>query len=265
MSAASVLLAVLLQPALSDGALDSPALETYVSNLKRRIIESWQPPAERKAASCLVSFTVSRDGTIAPIEVTASSGDPTIDASAVRTIQSLSPAKPLPPQAPPAVTIDLRFQYLAVDQQRGEPELAVERKEQLVREKPQDPKAAFEYGRALRFAGHLDQAAAELNRAIALGFTGVEPEVELAAVYKKQGKTDEAEQILRQTISSHPEFTAAYRLLGDILYEQRRWQEAESTYKELLRVQPTGPLSDLASARIQVCRQQQEGLSEAEE
>ncbi|MBI4534536.1 MAG: TonB family protein [Candidatus Melainabacteria bacterium] len=248
-----------------DPVVINRALETYVERLKSKIMQSWHPPGQRKVANTTVSFSVSRIGTIGDIQVTASSGDSQVDDTAVKTLESLSPVEPLPQGSPEKLVVDFAFSYFAIEKALGEPETQLAMKEQLAQENPADPKAAYEYGRALRFAGHFQEAIDQLKRSIELGYVGAAPRIELAASYNKLGKPQEAENTLREVIKANPGLSAPVRLLADICYEQKRWSEAKSNYQEFLRFEPTGPVAELASMRIQLCQKHIEGLSEPED
>ena len=89
--------------------------------------------------------------------------------------------------------------------------------------------------------------------------------LELAHSYKKLGKQEEAEANFKQSIKEAPDIPNAYRYLGDLYYEQKRWGEALTAYGDFLKLQPSGPVSELANMRIQLCQRRLEGKEEGGE
>lgn len=72
----------------------------YVEAVQRRVSSNWLQatvdPSVTFAPRCIVTFTILRDGTATNIQVTQSSGNQSVDTSAVRAIQSSSPLDRLP-------------------------------------------------------------------------------------------------------------------------------------------------------------------------
>lgn len=73
----------------------------YVEAIQRRIssnwIESTIDPTISFAPRCTVSFQILHDGSIANIQITQSSGNQSVDMSAIRAVQSSNPLDQLPP------------------------------------------------------------------------------------------------------------------------------------------------------------------------
>lgn len=72
----------------------------YVEAVQRRVSSNWLEstvdPSVSFAPRCIVSFTILRDGTITNVQITQSSGNQSVDTSAIRAIQSSSPLEQLP-------------------------------------------------------------------------------------------------------------------------------------------------------------------------
>lgn len=72
----------------------------YVQGVTNRISSNWLQstvdPSVRFAPRAVFTFTILRDGTITNIQMTQSSNNRSVDDSALRAIQSSSPAAPLP-------------------------------------------------------------------------------------------------------------------------------------------------------------------------
>src|SRR5258706_15876347 len=104
----------------------------------------WLPPTGRKAGNPVVCFAGQPDGALLSAEVITSSGDPDLDAGAVKTIQRLAPFAPLPAAAPNQLIIDFTFDYQAIGQAARDPLDPVEPKKKLAEADPQNPQAAFD-------------------------------------------------------------------------------------------------------------------------
>ncbi len=72
----------------------------YVEAVQRRVSSNWLEstvdPSVSFAPRCVVTFTILRDGTATNIQITQSSGNQSVDTSAVRAIESSSPLDHLP-------------------------------------------------------------------------------------------------------------------------------------------------------------------------
>jgi periplasmic protein TonB len=73
----------------------------YAELIRQRIAQKWLTnglDARSQGAPAIVSFSISRDGGIASPRIVQSSGNPTIDNTALRAVYDSSPLPPLPPQ-----------------------------------------------------------------------------------------------------------------------------------------------------------------------
>jgi len=72
----------------------------YVDAVRRRVSSNWLQatvdPTIQWAPRAVIDFEILRDGTIVNVQVTQSSGYPSVDSSAVRAIEASSPVNPLP-------------------------------------------------------------------------------------------------------------------------------------------------------------------------
>lgn len=88
----------------------------YVEAVQRRVSSNWLQatvdPSISFAPRCTVTFTILRDGTITNIQVTQSSGNQSVDTSAVRAVQSSSPLDHLPGgYSGPSVNVEFWFDF----------------------------------------------------------------------------------------------------------------------------------------------------------
>lgn len=73
----------------------------YAEMVRQRIAQNWITnglDARTQSQPAIVSFYIMRDGTIKNPQVVESSGNPTIDNTALRAVYSANPLQPLPPQ-----------------------------------------------------------------------------------------------------------------------------------------------------------------------
>jgi protein TonB len=88
----------------------------YVEAVQRKISGNWLQasvdPNLRWAPRVVASFQVLRDGSVANIQVTRSSGNTSVDTSAVRAIHDSSPMQPLPNEYSGSyVNVEFWFDY----------------------------------------------------------------------------------------------------------------------------------------------------------
>ena len=73
----------------------------YAEMIRERIAQNWNTnglDARGQMSPAIISFTILRDGTVRSPQVLQSSGNPSIDNTALRAVYSSSPFQPLPPQ-----------------------------------------------------------------------------------------------------------------------------------------------------------------------
>ena len=84
----------------SNGGSFGSQFPWYVEAVQRRVSSNWLEstvdPSVSFAPRCIATFTILRDGTVTNIQITQSSGNQSVDTSAVRAIQSSSPLDHLP-------------------------------------------------------------------------------------------------------------------------------------------------------------------------
>ena len=69
--------------------------------IRHRIAQNWQTNGldiRSQSSPAIVSFHILRDGTVEGPKIIQSSGNPTIDNTALRAVYSANPLPPLPPQ-----------------------------------------------------------------------------------------------------------------------------------------------------------------------
>jgi protein TonB len=88
----------------------------YVAAVRNRVSSNWLlstvSPGITSAPRIYVTFEISRDGSIAGLQTTQSSGVPEVDRSALRAILASSPLPPLPPDYPGgSVKVEFFFDF----------------------------------------------------------------------------------------------------------------------------------------------------------
>lgn len=130
--------------------------------------------------------------------------------------------------------------------------------QQAVERDPADGEAWFNLGKALAVLGKGKAADAAFEKSFALN-----PErkaLALAAEHQQQGRTEQAERMLRELLRSHPENVDALRLLGVMSLSAGRLPEAERLLRRATHLAP-----DFAEAQLDLGRalKEQHKLQEA--
>jgi TonB family protein len=91
---------------VGDNSVDFAA---YMMSFKNAVKEKWVPPHPESSEKVEVSVTISPDGTLGNISVTASSGDKLAEAAAIQAVKALGKAEPLPLKASVPIDANLSF------------------------------------------------------------------------------------------------------------------------------------------------------------
>jgi TonB family protein len=88
----------------------------YVDAVRNRVSSNWLQstvdPSVRFAPRAVVTFDILRNGAITNVQVTQSSGNASVDSSAVRAIVGSNPVNPLPPgYTGPKVSVEFWFDF----------------------------------------------------------------------------------------------------------------------------------------------------------
>jgi periplasmic protein TonB len=89
------------QVGIGPNSLLGNRLGYYAELIRERIAQNWQTnglDARTQRTPAIVSFYIMRDGSVKSPVITQSSGNPTIDNSALRAVYAANPLPPLPPQ-----------------------------------------------------------------------------------------------------------------------------------------------------------------------
>jgi protein TonB len=98
--------------ALGVDALQEPDFGPYMSELQRRIKETWHPPRGNESKRVVVAFEISKQGKLIQASVSHSSGEPLADQAALLAIQQTFPFKPLPGEyRDESIDIEFTFDY----------------------------------------------------------------------------------------------------------------------------------------------------------
>ncbi len=89
------------QVGIGPNSLLGNRLGYYAELIRQRIAQNWQTnglDARSQRTPAIVNFYIMRDGSVKNPQIVQSSGNPTIDDSALRAVYASSPLPPLPPQ-----------------------------------------------------------------------------------------------------------------------------------------------------------------------
>ena len=131
----------------------------------------------------------------------------------------------------PSVISQLRQQ---LDQQPAEPAL----RQQLA-------VAYNNYGVELADQGQLDEAVAQLERALQFDANNAQFQGNLAMVHLRRGheayqarRTDEAAKDVRRALALNPNSAQSYLLLGELEYQRQHLKEARAAWERALKLDP---------------------------
>ena len=108
----------------------------------------------------------------------------------------------------------------------------------VVRQRPENPRARTGLGIALEAQGKLEEAIAQYRDALRLKGDYVDAHTNLGNALAAQGKLDEAIAHLREAIRLRPRDAGAHRNLGNALVAQGKLEDAVAHYRDALRLDP---------------------------
>ncbi len=116
---------------------------------------------------------------------------------------------------------------------------------------PSLTEAWFRAGALVHVLGHLDEAIGCFRRAAAGGGRSNFGRLGKARVLLIEDRNQEAEQILRETLAADPRNAMAYELLGNLLSEFGRFDEARACFERAIAIAPmlAGSYYDLVRCR----------------
>jgi TonB family protein len=98
-----------------EGQGENPEVDfaPYMTTMKKTIQGKWGPPKGLDQKTVVAVFSIQKDGSIVDSEIVQSSGNATIDQSALKALADASPLAPLPKGAPKRVQIRYKFDWKA--------------------------------------------------------------------------------------------------------------------------------------------------------
>lgn len=88
-----------------------PNFQKYMLWLQRKIRQNWLPPKDARSKRVEVLFSINRDGTMANLKITRSSGSSMADQAALRAVRNSARFRPLPKYSPSSVDVKFTFDY----------------------------------------------------------------------------------------------------------------------------------------------------------
>ncbi len=106
---------------------------------------------------------------------------------------------------------------------------------------PADPQAALEFARSLRMIGSADRAAMVASQALAQRPNDIDLLLVLASARLDEGRPPAAIEPLERAIATAPSDWRPYSLLGVMLDQMARHEEARGRYRQALEIAPGNP------------------------
>jgi len=128
---------------------------------------------------------------------------------------------------------DVHFSYASLLEATGDMPSALKEFQSSVSLAPLSGAAHRWYGEALEKNGQLDEAAAQLKLAVDLE-DSLDAMHDLADVYTRQGRTSEAEPVLRRILARFPYDSSAHLSLAQVLENSGKPDEALHEYQQVL-------------------------------
>ncbi len=119
--------------------------------------------------------------------------------------------------------------------------LAVGAYRQAIKLRPDDAKAHYNLGHALRKQKKLDEAAAAYRQAIKAQPDYAKAHNNLGNALRKQKEFDEAVAAYRRAIQFRPDYALAHNNLGTVLYAQMKLDEAVAAFRAAIEITPNLP------------------------
>lgn len=116
---------------------------------------------------------------------------------------------------------------------------ALERAEQAVAQRPEDPAAHHELGLALLLAGQGEDALRSLDRALTLGLDSAEVRLARGQALRSLSRLEEALDEVERVVTARPEDATAQTEKGRILLDLGRFQEALAAFELAARLEET--------------------------
>lgn len=138
--------------------------------------------------------------------------------------------------------------------EKGEWAEAISAYETALRDRPGDPAILFALGRAASALGSLEAAIGFFSRVLAHDPDRIEAVVKLAEAYASAARHADAVELLQSSLPRLPEEPVLWITLGNVVREQQDLDNAETFFREALRLKPKsaealGNLADLLSDR----------------
>ena len=121
----------------------------------------------------------------------------------------------------------------------GQYKAAVEYAQRATKAAPNDPHLWFLLGYAARLAGKTQLALEAYNHGLQLDASSLDGQSGLAQTYNVMGRKDEAQRILTQVLAANPKRTDDVLLLGEILLQSGKYDEALSQLNRAEQMQPS--------------------------
>lgn len=139
--------------------------------------------------------------------------------------------------------------------QRGDRALAFDYAQRAAQAAPNDPQLWFLFGYAARLNGKLQQSVDAYNRGLRLSPSSLDGRSGLAQDYSLMGKSEDAERLLKEVISSDPRRSDDSLLLGELYSRSRDYTNAVDWLGRAERLKPDARTELLLALSYQQMKQ----------
>ncbi|MEN3332297.1 MAG: periplasmic protein TonB [Blastocatellia bacterium] len=201
----------------------------------KRVEPAYPPLAKtaRVSGAVVVEVTVDEDGKV--ISARAVSGHPLLKDAAVNAARAWM-FTPTTLQGTPVKVIGTITIYFDLD-----PKEEIEKLQQQIAEKPNDPQLYHNLGFTYISARELDKAIESFRQALALKPDYADAWIGIGKAYEGMERIDEAIDAYKQVIQLNPDseltFTA-FRFLGTLYFNHQRYPEAVEAIKQAIAKRP---------------------------
>ncbi len=139
--------------------------------------------------------------------------------------------------------------------QRGDHPQAFDYAQRAVQAAPNDPQLWFLLGYAARIDGKYQQSVDAYAHGLRLAPSALDAQSGLAQAYSAMGRTDEAERLLKQVVSSNPDRSADLTMLGELSMRSKDYTTAIDWLERAERLHPDARVELLLALSFQQTKQ----------
>lgn len=131
---------------------------------------------------------------------------------------------------------DIRYKAALAYEARGDYEKAIEHLQHALRINPNYVQARIKLGEIYTVLGRFQEALVEFKTALAIRpkYTYADVHNNIGYIYERLGDIKQAKRYYKRAISLNPRFGKAYYNLGNVLLDQKKYDEAIAMYRKAI-------------------------------